>query len=70
MGTALARQRYLLLPDERGLEFLERKRSYNFCNLKVRELKRRLLATGRYALLGEPAEISAQEWIQVYVRHD
>jgi hypothetical protein len=70
VGAALARQRYLLLPDERGLEFLERKRSYDFCNLKVRELKRRLLATGRYALLGEPAEISAQEWIQVYVRHD
>jgi hypothetical protein len=70
VGAALARERYLLLPDERGLEFLERKWSYNFCNLKVRELKRRLLATGRYAPLGEPAGISAKEWIQVYVRLD
>jgi hypothetical protein len=70
VGAALARERYLLLPDERGLEFLERKRSYNFCNLKVRELKRRLLATGRYAPLGGPVGISAEEWIQVYVRQE
>ena len=67
-SMAIGTADYLLLPTGQALDFLEQHRSFNFINEKVRELKRRLLATGLWVRLGDPVAISPDESIEVYSR--
>ena len=66
MGTKLPD--YLLLPDDPTLDWLEHNLGFNYINLKTRELKTRLLATGTWVRLGNPAVTSEHEAIEVYRR--
>jgi len=59
---------YLLLPDEATVDWLERNLGFNYANLKTRELKARLLATGGWVRLGDAAAPSPHESIEVYAR--
>ncbi len=57
---------YLLLPDEKTLQWLERSRSYNFINGQTRELMTQLLATNKFVSVGDAVAISANEKIEVF----
>jgi hypothetical protein len=59
---------YLLLPTGPTLAFLENRQAFKFINLKVRELKRRLLAIPVWTELGAPVAVSPDESIQLYSR--
>jgi hypothetical protein len=61
---------YLLLPDEKTLEWLERDRGYYFINRHTRELKSRLLAFNKWTSLGDPIQVDANERIEVYAPRD
>jgi hypothetical protein len=68
ISMAMQEPDYLLLPTERSLDFLERRRADNFMNLKVRELKRRLLGAGAWTPIGGPIAITPDESIELYAR--
>lgn len=57
---------YLLLPDEKTLEWLERDRPFNFINRKTRSLMTRLLETNRFASLGDAVAVDTNEKIEVF----
>ena len=57
---------YLLLPDDDTLKWLEEARSMYYINRKTRELRSRLLATGKWVSLGEPVQVDANERIEVF----
>jgi hypothetical protein len=57
---------YLLLPDEKTLEWLEHDRTFNFINQKTRILMTRLLATNRFASLGDAVAVDTNEKIEVF----
>jgi hypothetical protein len=59
---------YLVLPDDPTLTWLEVNIARNLMNVKTRELKTRLLATGAYERIGEPNIVSPYETIEVYAR--
>jgi hypothetical protein len=64
--VALADLDYIFLPDEPTLDFLEKHKRHNFINVKVRGLKRRLLATGRWKQVGEPIRATPNETVVLY----
>lgn len=57
---------YLLLPDEKTLEWLEHDRGHYFINRQTRELMSRLLALNKWVSLGDPIQVDANERIGVY----
>ncbi len=61
---------YLLLPDEKTLQWLEQTRGYYFINRQTRELKSRLLALNKWTSLGDPIQVDANERIEVYAPRD
>jgi len=60
---------YLLLPDEKTLQWLERSRSFNFINGQTRELMTQLLASNKWVSLGEPVTTAVNEKIEVFAPH-
>ncbi len=64
--TALERVDYVLLPDEATLRYLESRVGFVYLNGKARELRRRILATGRWTPLGEPVALSPHETVRIY----
>ena len=63
---AAASPGYLLLPDEKTLEWLEHDRGYYFINRQTREVMSRLLALNKWVSLGDPIQVDANERIGVY----
>jgi hypothetical protein len=61
---------YIYLPDEAALDFLETKVAFNHGNKYARELKRRILATGRWEKITEPVPITDFESYALYVNLD
>ena len=57
---------YLVIPSEATIDWLERNHPDQFINTKTRELKRRLLASGRWEPLGAPLTASAIETVTLY----
>jgi hypothetical protein len=68
VSMAMQSGNYLLVPDEPTLDWLEHNIGFNYINLKTRELKTRLLATGEWVQLGGAAATSEHESIVVYAR--
>ncbi len=57
---------YVLLPDEKMLDWVEHDRGYYFINRQTRELMSRLLALNRWSSLGDPIQVDANEKIEIY----
>jgi hypothetical protein len=68
VSMAMQSTDYLLMPDERTLYYLETHQWGYLMNLKTRELKTRLLATGAWVQLGAGYPASENETIEVYAR--
>jgi hypothetical protein len=68
VSLAMQSADYLLVPDQPTLDWLEQNRKFNYINLKTRELKTRLIATGAWVQLGNGAAASDHETIEVYAR--
>ncbi len=52
---------YIFLPDLPTIDYLEQRKAGNFQNLKVRRLRRMLLASGRWEPVGEPIVVTPGE---------
>jgi hypothetical protein len=61
---------YFFLPDEASIDWMEKFRANNFINTKMRVLKARLLASGRWQPIGEPLVATAHETVVLYARRD
>jgi hypothetical protein len=68
VSIAMQSANYLLIPDQPTLDWLEKNLKFNLINLKARELKARLLATGEWVQLGGGFAASDHETIEVYTR--
>ena len=67
VSLALAELDYIFLPDEPSISYLEARVSHNLQNLKVRELRRRLLATERWTPVAEPLVFApGEEVLRLY----
>ena len=61
---------YFFLPDEASVAWMEKNRTFNFVNTKMRALKAALLATGRWEAVGEPLVATPMETVTLYARRD
>jgi len=68
LGVAETELDYMFLPDDPSIDWMEKNRTQNFSNLKVRGLKKMLLATGHWCAVGEPLVASGFETVQLYAR--
>ncbi len=59
---------YYFLPDDPSIDWMEKNRSGNFINTKMRGLKAKLLASGLWQPVGEPLIASENETVILYVR--
>jgi hypothetical protein len=57
---------YLLIPPEATIEYLVRTRPFNLINLKLHDLRRRWLESGRLVKLGDANYISPAEGVELY----
>jgi hypothetical protein len=64
------RPAYLLLPDEKTLNWLENDRGYYFINRETRQLMSRLLASTKWVSLGDPIRVDSNETMGVYAPRD
>ena len=69
-GMANSQIDYFFLPDEKTIGWLEKNRAYNFINTKIRKIKEKLLASGRWQPLGAPLVVSEGETVILYTRRD
>jgi len=58
---------FFFLPDEASIDWMERERAYNYINVKIRGLKRKLLGTGAWRKTGPTIRITNQEAVELYV---
>lgn len=65
VALAEAKVDYMLVPDEPSIRWLEKYHPERHMNTRVREYKRRLLATGRWVQLGPPIVASPEETVLV-----
>ena len=70
VDTANGKLDYFFFPDERSVAHLAKWESYNYINRRVGEIKRRVLATGRWERLGPPLKIRRGEVIELYTKKD
>jgi len=66
VAIAAAEVDYFFLPDDRTIGWLEQHRSFNFINLKMRDLKRELFATNGWRQVGEPLQITNDEIVELF----
>jgi hypothetical protein len=57
---------YLILPDEKTLNWLEHDRSFYFINRHTRQLMSELIALNRWEPLGTPIQVDANETMNVF----
>ncbi len=67
VATANRDARFFFFPDEASIDWIEKERPYNFINTKVRRLKKEVLASGTWHMLGEPIRVSNFETVELYV---
>ena len=57
---------YLILPDDRTTDYVEKQFPYNYINQKVRKIKEQLLDSGNWEQIGVPIMNSDQETVVIY----
>jgi hypothetical protein len=58
---------FFFLPDDPSIDWMERHLPYNYMNLKIRRLKRELLASGAWQPLGPALRITNNETVNLFV---
>jgi hypothetical protein len=58
---------FFFLPDDASIEWMELHLPYNYINVKIRRLKRDVLASGMWAKIGSPLRITNNEVVELYL---